>query len=222
MPDMSEDKKETQAGASTSVEAPASHGSELHPYGEYDADGVRAAVKLFLKSIGEDPNREGLLETPDRIARACKELFAGLHQSPSDVLSKQFDVDTEEMVLVKDIELYSVCEHHLLPFHGVAHVGYIPRRGKVVGLSKLARLVEVYARRPQVQERLTQQIADALMNEIDARGVIVVTECEHLCMSMRGIKKSEARTVTSAVRGVMKNSAATRAEAMSLIINARH
>jgi GTP cyclohydrolase I len=219
---MSEDKKEMQAGASTSVEAPASQGRGPQSYGEYDADGVRTAVKLFLKSIGEDPNREGLLETPDRIARACKELFAGLHQSPSDVLSKQFDVDTEEMVLVKDIELYSVCEHHLLPFHGVAHVGYIPRRGKVVGLSKLARLVEVYARRPQVQERLTQQIADALMNEIDARGVIVVTECEHLCMSMRGIKKSEARTVTSAVRGVMKNSAATRAEAMSLIINARH
>jgi GTP cyclohydrolase I len=171
-------------------------------------------------SPSEDPNRTGLLETPDRIARACKELFAGLQQDPKDVLAKQFDVDTEEMVLVRDIELYSVCEHHLLPFHGVAHVGYIPRRGKVVGLSKLARLVEVYARRPQVQERLTQQIADALMDTIDARGVIVVTECEHLCMSMRGIKKSEARTVTSAVRGVMR-SPATRSEAMSLIINGR-
>lgn len=190
-------------------------------HGEYDAEGVKEAVRLFLKSIGEDPTRQGLLDTPDRIARACKELFAGLSEDPKDVLAKQFDVDTEEMVLVRDIELYSVCEHHLLPFHGVAHIGYIPRRGKVVGLSKLARLVEVYARRPQVQERLTQQIADALINDVDARGVIVVTECEHLCMSMRGIKKSEARTVTSAVRGVMRNPA-TRAEAMSLIINGRH
>lgn len=185
---------------------------------EYDAKGVEEAVKLFLTSIGEDPEREGLRETPDRIARACREIFAGLHQDPKEVLSKQFDVDTEEMVLVRDIELYSVCEHHLLPFHGVAHVAYIPNRGKVVGLSKLARLVEVYARRPQVQERLTQQVADALMDTADARGVLVVTECEHLCMSMRGVKKSEARTVTSAVRGILRNPA-TRSEAMSLIIN---
>lgn len=185
---------------------------------EYDAKGVEEAVKLFLTSIGEDPEREGLRETPDRIARACQEIFAGLRQDPKEVLSKQFDVDTEEMVLVRDIELYSVCEHHLLPFHGVAHVAYIPNRGKVVGLSKLARLVEVYARRPQVQERLTQQVADALMDTADARGVLVVTECEHLCMSMRGVKKSEARTVTSAVRGILRNPA-TRSEAMSLIIN---
>ena len=172
----------------------------------YDEEGVRQAVRLFLKSIGEDPEREGLVETPDRIARACRELFAGLQASPADVLEKHFDVDTDELVLVKDIELYSVCEHHLLPFHGVAHVG------------KLARLVEVYARRPQVQERLTQQIADALVEYAGARGVIVVTECEHLCMSMRGIKKSSARTVTSAVRGLLRNPA-TRAEAMSLILD---
>ena len=173
----------------------------------YDEEGVREAVRLFLKSIGEDPEREGLVETPDRIARACRELFAGLQASPADVL-----------VLVKDIELYSVCEHHLLPFHGVAHVGYIPAKDGVMGLSKLARLVEVYARRPQVQERLTQQIADALVEYAGARGVIVVTECEHLCMSMRGIKKSSARTVTSAVRGMLRNPA-TRAEAMSLILD---
>lgn len=184
----------------------------------YDEEGVRQAVRLFLQSIGEDPEREGLLETPDRIARACRELFSGLDASPADVLEKHFDVDTDELVLVKDIELYSVCEHHLLPFHGVAHVGYIPAKNGVMGLSKLARLVEVYARRPQVQERLTQQIADALVDYAGARGVIVVTECEHLCMSMRGIKKSEARTVTSAVRGLLRNPA-TRAEAMSLILN---
>ena len=151
-------------------------------------------------------------------ARACRELFAGLQASPADVLEKHFDVDTDELVLVKDIELYSVCEHHLLPFHGVAHVGYIPAKDGVMGLSKLARLVEVYARRPQVQERLTQQIADALVEYAGARGVIVVTECEHLCMSMRGIKKSSARTVTSAVRGMLRNPA-TRAEAMSLILD---
>ena len=184
----------------------------------YDEEGVREAVRLFLKSIGEDPEREGLVETPDRIARACRELFAGLQASPADVLEKHFDVDTDELVLVKDIELYSVCEHHLLPFHGVAHVGDIPPKDGVMGLSKLARLVEVYARRPQVQERLTQQIADALVEYAGARGVIVVTECEHLCMSMRGIKKSSARTVTSAVRGLLRNPA-TRAEAMSLILD---
>ncbi|OXN00734.1 GTP cyclohydrolase I FolE [Bifidobacterium vansinderenii] len=184
----------------------------------FDEEGVRQAVRLYLKSIGEDPDREGLLDTPDRIARASRELFAGLRQDPKDVLSARFKVDTEEMVLVRDIELYSVCEHHLLPFHGVAHVGYIPSKEGVTGLSKLARLVEVYARRPQVQERLTQQIADALMDYVDARGAIVVTECEHLCMSMRGVKKSQARTTTSAVRGLMRQPA-TRAEAMSLILS---
>ena len=186
----------------------------------YDEEGVREAVRLFLKSIGEDPEREGLVETPDRIARACRELFAGLQASPADVLEKHFDVDTDELVLVKDIELYSVCEHHLLPFHGVAHVGYIPAKDGVMGLSKLARLVELYARRPQVQERITQQVADALMEYADAKGVIVVTECEHMCMAMRGVNKPASRTITSAVRGVMRTPA-TRAEAMSLIM-AKH
>ena len=175
-----------------------------------DEEGVRKAVRLFLTSIGENPDREGLLETPDRIARACEEIFSGLGRSPQEVLSKRFPVETDEMVLVRDIELFSVCEHHLLPFHGVAHVGYIPSNGQVVGLSKLARLVELYARRPQVQERITQQV----------KGVIVVTECEHMCMAMRGVNKPASRTITSAVRGVMRTPA-TRAEAMSLIM-AKH
>lgn len=182
----------------------------------YDEEGVRKAVKDFLVAIGEDPNREGLLDTPDRIARAGKELFGGLYQSPKVPLSRRFKTDTDEMVLVRNIELYSVCEHHFMPFLGVAHIAYIPSDGMVVGLSKLARLVEVYARRPQVQERLTKQIADALMEELGARGCLVVIDCEHLCMTMRGVKKSQARTTTSAVRGIMKN-AATRAEAMQLI-----
>lgn len=182
----------------------------------YDEEGVRKAVKDFLVAIGEDPNREGLLDTPDRIARAGKELFGGLYQSPKAPLSRRFKTDTDEMVLVRNIELYSVCEHHFMPFLGVAHIAYIPSDGMVVGLSKLARLVEVYARRPQVQERLTKQIADALMEELGARGCLVVIDCEHLCMTMRGVKKSQARTTTSAVRGIMKN-AATRAEAMQLI-----
>lgn len=182
----------------------------------YDEEGVRRAVYDFLVAIGEDPQREGLLDTPDRIARAGKELFGGLYKSPQEPLSRQFKTDTDEMVLVRDIELYSVCEHHLMPFHGMAHIAYIPSNGMVVGLSKLARLVEVYARRPQVQERLTKQIADALMTELGAKGCLVVIDCEHLCMSMRGVKKSQARTTTSAVRGIMKN-AATRAEAMQLI-----
>ena len=188
----------------------------------YDEEGVREAVRLFLKSIGEDPEREGLVETPDRIARACRELFAGLQASPADVLEKHFDVDTDELVLVKDIELYSVCEHHLLPFHGVAHVGYIPAKDGVMGLSKLARLVEVYARRPQVQERLTSQIADTLVEQLNPQGVVVVLEAEHMCMSMRGVKKPGSHTVTSAVRGVFAGSTdaarASRSEAMSLIL----
>ena len=215
------------SGAKRTAKPAASHTGEAHakPHANpgakpraYDEEGVRKAVRLFLASIGEDPDREGLVDTPDRIARAGRELFAGLGASPEHVLEKHFDVDTDELVLVKNIELYSVCEHHLLPFHGVAHVGYIPAKDGVMGLSKLARLVEVYARRPQVQERLTQQIADALVDFAGARGVIVVTECEHLCMSMRGVKKSEARTVTSAVRGLLRNPA-TRAEAMSLIMS---
>ena len=183
----------------------------------YDEEGVREAVRLFLKSIGEDPEREGLVETPDRIARACRELFAGLQASPADVLEKHFDVDTDELVLVKDIEVWSTCEHHLLPFTGVAHVAYIPsREGKITGLSKLARLVDVFAKRPQLQERLTSQIADALVEHLAPSGAMVVIECEHQCMIMRGVRKPGSRTVTSAVRGVMRNPA-TRAETLSLI-----
>lgn len=175
-------------------------------------------MRELLYAIGEDPDREGLKDTPARVARAYQEVFAGLRQDPEDVLTTTFDLSHEEMVLVKDIEVYSTCEHHLVPFHGVAHVGYIPGEGgRVAGLSKLARLVEIYARRPQVQERLTAQIADALSDHLAPRGVIVVVECEHLCMSMRGVRKPGSRTVTSAVRGQMRD-AATRAEAMSLIV----
>lgn len=183
-----------------------------------DFDRAQAAVRELLIAVGEDPDREGLRETPARVARAYAEVFAGLRQDPDDILSTTFDIGHDEMVLVKDIELYSTCEHHLVPFHGVAHVGYIPNGdGRVTGLSKLARLVEVFARRPQVQERMTTQIADALVKALDPRGVIVVVECEHLCMSMRGIRKPGSRTVTSAVRGQMR-AGATRAEAMSLIL----
>lgn len=183
----------------------------------YDSARAEAAVRELLLAVGEDPDREGLKETPARVARAYQEIFAGLRQEPEDVLTTTFDLGHEEMVLVRDIEVYSTCEHHLVPFHGVAHVGYIPSTdGRITGLSKLARLVEVYARRPQVQERLTTQIADALVRILEPRGVLVVVECEHLCMSMRGVRKPGSRTVTSAVRGIMQNSA-TRAEAMSLI-----
>nr|WP_029252888.1 GTP cyclohydrolase I FolE [Paraoerskovia marina] len=184
----------------------------------YDEARARAAVRELLLAVGEDPDREGLVETPDRVARAYREIFAGLRQEPADVLTTTFDIGHQEMVLVKDIEVYSTCEHHLVPFHGVAHVGYIPSAdGRITGLSKLARLVEVYARRPQVQERLTTQIADALVEHLDPRGVIVVIECEHLCMAMRGVRKPGARTVTSAVRGQMRDGT-TRAEAMSLVL----
>lgn len=188
------------------------------PAGTFDEKRARDAVRELLIAIGEDPEREGLLETPARVARSYKELFAGLHQGPEDVLTTTFDLGHDEMVLVKDIEVFSTCEHHLVPFHGVAHVGYIPSvDGKITGLSKLARLVDVYARRPQVQERLTTQIAEALMRILEPRGVIVVVECEHMCMSMRGIRKPGAKTVTSAVRGQLRD-AATRSEAMSLIL----
>lgn len=184
----------------------------------YDAPRAEAAIRELLLAVGEDPDREGLRETPARVARAYREIFAGLHQEPGDVLTTMFDIGHEEMVLVKDIEVYSTCEHHLVPFHGVAHVGYIPNvDGRITGLSKLARLVEVFARRPQVQERLTSQIADALVEHLQPRGAIVVVECEHLCMSMRGVRKPGSRTVTSAVRGQMRDGA-TRAEAMSLIL----
>ena len=184
---------------------------------EYDHERAERAVKELLIAIGENPEREGLKDTPARVARAFKENFAGLWQSPEDVLTTTFDIGHEELVIIRDIEVFSHCEHHLTPFHGVAHVGYIPS-GKITGLSKVARLVDLFARRPQVQERLTAQIADAMVEILDAAGVIVIIDCEHLCMSMRGVRKSEARTVTSAVRGILRD-AATRAEAISLITN---
>jgi GTP cyclohydrolase I len=183
-----------------------------------DHDRAEAAVRELLLAIGEDPEREGLRDTPARVARAYAEMFAGLEADAGEVLSTQFDIDHQEMVLVRDIEVWSTCEHHLLPFYGVAHVAYIPSvDGKVTGLSKLARLVEVYAKRPQVQERLTSQVADALVEHLKPAGAMVVIECEHLCMTMRGVRKPGSKTVTSAVRGAMHHPA-TRAEAMSLII----
>src|SRR5829696_3914459 len=178
-----------------------------------------AAVRELLIAVGEDPDRPGLKDTPARVARAYAETFAGLGQDPAEVLATTFDESHDELVLVRDISMYSTCEHHLVPFHGVAHIGYIPGMdGRVTGLSKLARLVEVYARRPQVQERMTTQIADALDQVLKPRGVLVVVEAEHLCMAMRGIRKPGATTVTSAVRGLFRDSASTRSEAMSLIL----
>ena len=188
--------------------------SEISPY---DQERAEAAVRELLLALGEDPEREGLRDTPARVARAFKENFAGLWQKPEDVLTTTFDIGHEELVIVRDIEVYSQCEHHLTPFHGVAHVGYIPR-GKITGLSKIARLVDVFARRPQVQERLTTQIADAMMEILNPLGVIVIIDAEHLCMSMRGVKKAGSRTTTSAVRGALRDPA-TRAEAISLIVN---
>ena len=183
----------------------------------FDRERAEHAVHDLLIAIGEDPEREGLRDTPARVARALEENFAGLHQDPEQILSTTFDIGHQELVIVRDIEVYSHCEHHLTPFHGVAHIGYIPgESGRITGLSKLARIVDLYAKRPQVQERLTSQIADALVEILKAAGVIVVIDCEHLCMSMRGVRKPQARTTTSAVRGVLRNSA-TRSEAMSLI-----
>jgi GTP cyclohydrolase I len=183
-----------------------------------DLKRIEAAVREILLAIGEDPDRDGLRNTPGRVARAYAELFAGLRVDPAEVLKTSFTEDHDELVVVRDIELASFCEHHLLPFVGVAHIGYIPgEHGRITGLSKLARLVEAYARRPQVQERLTTQIADQLMGTLQARGVIVVVSCEHTCMSMRGIRKPGAKTVTSAVRGTLRDNAKSRAEAMSLI-----
>ncbi|MEU0493599.1 GTP cyclohydrolase I FolE [Nocardiopsis sp. NPDC006139] len=187
-----------------------------------DRERIERAVREILIAIGEDPDRDGLLKTPERVARAYEEQFAGLGQKPDDVLTTVFEAGHEEMVLVKDIELYSTCEHHLVPFYGVAHVGYIPGSdGRITGLSKLARLVDVFARRPQVQERLTGQVADAIMEHLNPRGVIVVVEAEHLCMTMRGVRKPGAQTVTSAVRGIFRSSDRTRSEAMSLILDRR-
>ncbi|NJQ04419.1 GTP cyclohydrolase I FolE [Streptomyces lonarensis] len=187
-------------------------------HGEFDEKRAAAAVRELLIAVGENPDREGLRDTPARVARAYREIFAGLWQEPEDVLTTTFDLGHDEMVLVKDIEVMSCCEHHLVPFVGVAHIGYIPSSsGKITGLSKLARLVDVFARRPQVQERLTTQIADAMMRILEPRGVIVVIECEHMCMTMRGVRKPGAKTTTSAVRGQLRD-AATRSEAMSLIL----
>jgi len=184
-----------------------------------DLPRIEAAVREILIAIGEDPDRDGLRKTPARVARAYAELFAGLRVDPAAVLQTSFEANHEELVLVRDIEVTSMCEHHLLPFHGVAHIGYIPGTdGRITGLSKLARLVEVYARRPQVQERLTSQVADMLMDQLKPRGVLAVVECEHLCMSMRGIHKGGSRTVTSAVRGLLRDDPKTRSEAMALIL----
>ena len=185
---------------------------------EFDHDRVRAAVREILIGIGEDPDRDGLQDTPDRVARAYAEMFSGMRQSADDVLSTTFDIAHDEMVLVKDIEVWSCCEHHLVPFTGVAHVGYIPSPdGKITGLSKLARLVDVYAKRPQVQERLTSQVANALEEALHPRGIVVVIEAEHLCMGMRGVRKPGSTTVTSAVRGIFRTDVAARNEAMSFI-----
>jgi GTP cyclohydrolase I len=194
-------------------------GNPAPPRAGVDQARAEAAVRELLFAVGEDPDRPGLQDTPARVARAYAETFAGLWQDPVDILATTFDEDHDELVLVKDIPMYSTCEHHLVPFHGVAHIGYIPGMdGRVTGLSKLARLVEVYARRPQVQERMTSQIADALADVLKPRGVIVVIEAEHLCMAMRGVRKPGSSTVTSAVRGIFRESAATRSEAMSLVL----
>ncbi|MCL5780039.1 MAG: GTP cyclohydrolase I FolE [Firmicutes bacterium] len=184
----------------------------------FDLAKIEQAVKMILQAIGEDPDREGLVETPSRVAKMYQEIFAGLDEDPEEHLDKTFSEEHEEMVLVKDIRLFSMCEHHLIPFIGKAHVCYIPRNGNVTGLSKLARLVNGYARRPQLQERLTKQIADAIMSRLNPYGALVVVEAEHLCMSMRGVRAPGAKTVTSAVRGIFKKNEASRAEALSLIL----
>jgi GTP cyclohydrolase IA len=187
----------------------------------FDQGRAEKAVRELLIAIGEDPDREGLRDTPSRVARMYEEVFAGLHQQPADVLTTTFDLGHDELVLVRGIEVWSQCEHHLVPFFGRAHVGYIPSLdGRITGLSKLARLVDVFAKRPQVQERLTTQVAEALVAELQPRGVIVVFECEHLCMAMRGVRKPGSVTVTSAVRGQLRDPA-TRSEAMSLIMAGR-
>jgi GTP cyclohydrolase I len=184
---------------------------------EFDQERAERAVKELLLAIGEDPDRDGLRDTPARVARAYRENFEGLWQQPEDVLTTTFDIGHKELIIVRDIEVFSHCEHHLTPFHGFAHIGYIPgESGRITGISKLARLVDMYARRPQVQERLTTQIADAIVEILKPAGVIVIIDCEHLCMSMRGVRKSQARTTTSAVRGQLRTPA-TRAEAMALI-----
>jgi GTP cyclohydrolase I len=184
-----------------------------------DVERAERAVRELLIAIGEDPDREGLRETPARVARSYTEIFSGLHVEPDEVLQTTFDEHHDELVLVKDIPVYSTCEHHLVTWHGTAAVGYVPgHEGRITGLSKLARVVDLYAKRPQVQERLTSQVADAVMRRLEPRGVIVVVEAEHLCMAMRGVRKPGTRTMTSAVRGIFKSDPRTRAEALSLII----
>lgn len=184
----------------------------------YDFDKVERGVRLILEGIGEDPGRDGIRDTPVRVARMYEEITTGLRDDPTEVLRAVFEEGHDEMVMVRDIPMYSLCEHHLLPFVGRAHVAYIPnQRGQITGLSKLARLVDGLAKQPQVQERLTSQVADALVERLDPQGALVVIEAEHLCMSMRGVRKPGAITVTSAVRGVFRDSMRTRMEAMDLI-----
>lgn len=183
-----------------------------------DMEKIQNAVRDILEAVGEDPDREGLLDTPKRIARMCEEIFSGLHQDPKDHLQIFFQEENhEEMVIVKDISFYSVCEHHLVPFFGKAHVAYIPKGGKLTGLSKLARVVETTAKRPQLQERIAKTIADSIMEVLQPYGVVVILEAEHMCMTMRGVKKPGSRTITSAVRGIFEKDISSRAEAMSLI-----
>ena len=190
----------------------------LRPDVVFDVDAVTEAVRVILEGIGDDPGREGLKRTPERVAEMYAELFSGLHRDPADDLDVVFEADHDEMIMVKDIPLYSVCEHHLIPFIGRAHVAYVPNEsGQITGLSKLVRLVDTLSKRPQVQERLTTQIADVIDKELQPRGVLVVLEAEHLCMSMRGVRKPGSKTVTSAVRGQFRTNEATRAEAMGLI-----
>ncbi|MBI4213492.1 MAG: GTP cyclohydrolase I FolE [Chloroflexi bacterium] len=186
-----------------------------------DKDAVREAVNALILAIGEDPTREGLLETPRRIAEMYEEIFQGVDQDPRAVLQVGFEERHEEMVIVRDIPFYSLCEHHFLPFFGTIHVGYIPK-GRVVGISKVARCVEILARRPQLQERLTSQIADILMEELRPGGVAVVGQAQHLCMTMRGVEKPGSQVVTSANRGVFRNNSVTRTEFMALLSNGRH
>jgi GTP cyclohydrolase I len=201
----------------TQLESPLdSNGARIR---KFDQPRAEAAILELLLAIGEDPQRDGLRDTPARVARAYREMFAGLYIDPQTVLNTMFDEEHNELVIVKEIPMYSTCEHHLVSFHGVAHVGYIPGRdGRITGLSKIARLVDLCAKRPQVQERLTSQIADALVNRLEPSGVIVVVEAEHLCMAMRGVRKPGAVTTTSAVRGQFKTDAAARAEALDLIL----
>ncbi|MGG6431435.1 GTP cyclohydrolase I FolE [Anoxybacillus sp. D401a] len=184
---------------------------------QMNVEQIEQAVRLILEAIGEDPNREGLLDTPKRVAKMYAEVFSGLSEDPKIHLQTVFSEDHEELVLVKDIPFYSMCEHHLVPFFGVAHVAYIPRGGKVTGLSKLARAVETVARRPQLQERITATVADAIMETLEPHGVMVVVEAEHMCMTMRGVKKPGAKTVTTAVRGTLATDEKARAEILALI-----